>query len=99
MVESLILVIRVLTSMTDNEQDTEVNHLTDHSCCEALLCNMDCDCNEINIEKTDVWPIANIIGNCWCGHSSVYHAITEDQPRCIECQCLDYVLDTWATYA
>lgn len=45
----------------------------------------------------DGWPITNMIGNCWCGHSSVYHALTEDKPNCIECQCLDYVEDKWAT--
>lgn len=82
--------------MTDNEQDIEVNHLVDHSCCEALLCNMDCACNEINIEKTDVWPITNTIGNCWCGHS---HIIATEAPNCIECKCDGFVLDTWATNA
>jgi hypothetical protein len=41
------------------------------------------------------WPETNAVGNCWCGHSTVYHALTEDKPNCIECQCVGFALDTF----
>ncbi len=41
------------------------------------------------------WPYTNDAGNCWCGHSTVYHALEADKPNCIECQCVGFTLDTF----
>jgi len=68
--------------------------------------NMDSNINEDTLQEVSEaaalltltgWPYTNAVGNCWCGHSTVYHALTEDKPNCIECQCVGFALDTWAT--
>lgn len=75
-------------------------HSEDHECC-GCCCEDDCLCYDEPATKQDpedlnkTWPLTNGRGNCWCGHSSVFHAVTEDKPNCIECQCVGFTLDNW----